>query len=186
MLGKVLSHTQIDEALATENFLFVGECHSFLKKKEIKVDKLDILRMALNPSGYLIDIALKKSMESFSSSTSEKDITPEAMNEEAIKANIQSTVLAEQAKVEQEISIAKRILIAEKVEIEEFYDTSGSGGIGAKAESDKLSFGAHGEGKKVTRRVIKFKGFNSEAIAFLASSAEDKLLSATEKEKPSS
>lgn len=148
------------------------------------MDKLDMLRVALNPGGYLIDIALKKSMETFSSSTSDIDITPEALNDEAIKANIQSTVLAEQAKVEQEISIAKRILIAEKVEIEEFYDTYGSGGIGAKAEADKFSFGAHGEGKKVTKRIIKFKGFNSEAIGLLTSNVENNPLPSAEKEEP--
>ncbi|WP_313129522.1 hypothetical protein [Pseudescherichia vulneris] len=132
----------------------------------------EILRLALNPTGYLIEAALNKSLEVFSKTAAEKNISAEKLSEEAIKANIKSTVLLEQAKVEQETSIAKRILIAEKVEIEEFYDTSGAGNVGAKTDGSNFSLGVQAEAKKVTKRVIKFKGFNSDAISLLSATAE--------------
>ena len=136
------------------------------------MDYLSLAKMAINPSGYLLEKAFSKATDSFSSSAANKDVTTTELNEEAVKAKISATVLTEQAKVEQELSIAKRILIAEEVEIEEFYDVSGSGGLGAKVLPESLSFGAHGEGKKVTKRVIKFHGFNSEAINFFFSSGD--------------
>lgn len=136
------------------------------------MDYIEIAKAALNPTGYLMELAFKKSMDAFSDSASDEDITTQQLSEEAIRANIKSTVLTEQAKVEQEISIAKRILIAEEVEIEEYYDVSGSGGVGAKTDGSKMTLGVQAEGKKVTKRVIKFKGFNSEAITLLTATAE--------------
>ncbi|HCT9943206.1 TPA: hypothetical protein OUD64_003852 [Enterobacter kobei] len=136
------------------------------------MDKIDLIRMVVNPTGFMLETLLKQSMSTFSNSATNKEITPEELSEEAVKANLQSTVLAEQAKVEQEISIAKRILIAEKVEIEEFYDTSGAGHLGVKTDGTTFSLGAQGEGKRVTKRVIKFKGFNSEAISLLNAASE--------------
>jgi hypothetical protein len=64
-----------------------------------------------------------------------------------------------QAKVSQEVAIAHRIEVAQEVEIEEFYDSSGEGHIGLQATPEQLGFGAGGAGRKVTRRVIRFKGF---------------------------
>lgn len=125
----------------------------------------------LNPTGYLIEIAIRKTMDAFSKSAGSSEVTAEELNEDATKANIQSSVLQEHAKVEQELSIARRILIAEEVEIEEFYDTSGNGGVGIKNDvTDGLSVGAHGSGRRITKRVVKFKGFNSQAQEMLAQS----------------
>jgi hypothetical protein len=64
-----------------------------------------------------------------------------------------------QAKVAQEVAIAHRIEVAQEVEIEEFYDASGEGHVGIHANPETLGFGAGGAGRKVTRRVIRFKGF---------------------------
>ena len=47
-------------------------------------------------------------------------------------------------------------------EIEEFYDGSASAELGAKASTEKVSLGLNGEGRKITKRVIKFKGFNNQ------------------------
>lgn len=122
-----------------------------------------------NPTGYLIELAVRKTMDAFSTSATNSDVSAEELNEDATKANIQSSVLQEQAKVEQELSIARRILIAEEVEIEEFYDTTGKGGVGIKQEEgDGFSLGAHGSGRRITKRVIKFKGFSSQAQEMLA------------------
>lgn len=123
----------------------------------------------LSPTGYLIELAVRKTMDAFSSSATNSDVSAEKLNEDATKANIQSSVLQEQAKVEQELSIARRILIAEEVEIEEFYDTTGKGGVGIKQEEgDGFSLGAHGSGRRISKRVIKFKGFSSQAQEMLA------------------
>ncbi|EQC1558084.1 hypothetical protein ACY2PI_004423 [Citrobacter amalonaticus] len=125
-----------------------------------------------NPTGYLIELAIRKTMDTFSSSAASSDVSAEELNEDATKANIQSSVLQEQAKVEQELSIARRILIAEEVEIEEFYDASGKGGIGLKQdEADGLTLGAHGGGRRITKRVIKFKGFSHQAREMLEQNA---------------
>jgi len=129
-----------------------------------------------NPTGYLIELAVRKTMDAFSSSATNSEVSAEELNEDATKANIQSSVLQEQAKVEQELSIARRILIAEEVEIEEFYDTSGKGGIGLKQEEgDGFSVGAHGSGRRITKRVIKFKGFSSQAQEMLAQSEASRI-----------
>lgn len=130
----------------------------------------EMAKAAINPTGYLLEMALKAAADAFSSSSTNENTTPEQLSEAAVKASITANILSEQAKVEQELSIAKRILIAEEVEIEEFYDVSGSGGVGVKSNDDTTHLGAHAEGKKVTKRVIKFKGFNSEAISLLTSS----------------
>lgn len=124
-----------------------------------------------NPTVYVLELAIRKAMDAFNTSASSDSVTAEELSEDAVKANIQSSVLQEQAKVEQELSIARRILIAEEVEIEEFYDTSGNGGLGIKKEVESgLTVGAHGSGRKITKRVIKFKGFSSQAQEILAQS----------------
>lgn len=63
-----------------------------------------------------------------------------------------------QAKVAQEVAIARRIEMAEEVEIEEFYDTSGEGNVGASTDGESVSLGLQGKGKHVVRRVYRFKG----------------------------
>ncbi|MDY4347003.1 hypothetical protein [Pectobacterium brasiliense] len=138
----------------------------------------EMLRIALNPTGYLIEKALGATLNVFSEKAADSNVSTEQLSEEAGKAKIKSTVLLEQAKVEQETSIAKRILIAEEVEIEEFYDASGSGGAGAKTDGTNFTLGVHGEGKKVTKRIIRFKGFNSEAISLLAAPSETEISTA--------
>lgn len=79
------------------------------------------------------------------------------------------------AKIEQELSIARRILIAETVEIEEFYDGSVKGGVGAKVNSASATLGIHGEGQKITSRIIKFSGFNAHTADIL-NTAQESLL----------
>lgn len=63
-----------------------------------------------------------------------------------------------EAKVSQEIAIAKRIENAVDVEIEEYYEGSGSGNIGVSSDGKTLKGNVGGEGKKVIKRIIKFKG----------------------------
>ena len=63
-----------------------------------------------------------------------------------------------QAQVAQELAIAHRIDNAVEVEIEEYYEGTGKGGISGSVntESSSVSFGA--EGRKVVKRVYRFTG----------------------------
>jgi len=63
-----------------------------------------------------------------------------------------------QAKVAQELALARRIESALNVEMEEFYDISGSGHAGLNTDGCTLSAGIGGKGHKVTKRIFRFKG----------------------------
>ncbi len=63
-----------------------------------------------------------------------------------------------QAKVAQELALARRIESALEVEMEEFYDINGSGNAGLSSEGNTLSAGIGGKGQKVTKRIFRFKG----------------------------
>lgn len=121
-----------------------------------------MLGLYAGPTGFVIELAIKKAIETFNKKSSDSTQTPQQLTDEAQKAELQSSVLQAQAKVQQELSIARRILAAEEVEIEEFYDGSASAGFGIKTASDKVSLGINGEGRRITKRVIKFKGFNTQ------------------------
>ncbi|WP_417914735.1 hypothetical protein [Candidatus Electronema sp. JM] len=99
---------------------------------------------------------MSKNVESFSESSGKSSL--QELKEDALREEIKASVLQNQAKVEQELAIARRIDSAEEVEIEEYYDFFGHGGIGLNGDSVGVTFGLNGEGRKVTKRVIKFKG----------------------------
>lgn len=83
------------------------------------------------------------------------------LEEEAKKQQVLMEFQAHQARVAQELAIAERISVSSEVEIEEYYDTSGNGHLGVKAEENSLSFGVTGEGRKVIKRIIRFTGWNT-------------------------
>ncbi len=78
---------------------------------------------------------------------------------ELTRKKAETEILEMEAKIAQELAISKRIENASIVEIEEYYEGSGSGNIGLSAEEKSIKFGASGEGKKVTKRVYRFTGF---------------------------
>lgn len=84
----------------------------------------------------------------------------EALKEEAAKQQIKMDYSQHQARVAQELAIAKRIENATEVEIEEYYDNSGKGsaGLNLNAETQTGSFGISGENRRVSKRVYRFKG----------------------------
>ncbi|MET4680552.1 hypothetical protein [Stenotrophomonas rhizophila] len=82
------------------------------------------------------------------------------LEEEAKKQNIVMEFQAHQARVAQELAIAERIGASQEVIIEEYYDVSGKGQVGFKADSEAVSLGASGEGRRVTKRVIRFTGLD--------------------------
>ncbi|MBN3146056.1 hypothetical protein [Pectobacterium brasiliense] len=131
-------------------------------------------------TGVVIEIAVRKAIEAFTQKSDDASKTSTELLDEAQKAEIKSAVLQTQAKVQQELSIARRILIAEEVEIEEFYDVSGSANAGAKVSKESASIGLQGDGRKITKRVIKFKGFNSQTNNILQTIESEQIQDLTE------
>lgn len=81
-----------------------------------------------------------------------------ALRDEETRQEIAMRMAERQAKVAQEIAIARKIELAHEVEIEEFYDASAEGNLGAKTDGTSLSLGAAGKANRVVRRVYKFRG----------------------------
>ena len=88
-------------------------------------------------------------------------VSIDEVNREIEQQDISLLLAQQQARVAQELAISIRIETAEEVEIEEFYDNSGKGNVGLKATDKALSLGIDGSGRKVTRRIYKFKGHNA-------------------------
>ncbi|GAA0244525.1 hypothetical protein [Rhodanobacter caeni] len=86
----------------------------------------------------------------------------ESLRETAARQQIVMDLQAHHARVAQEMSIAQRISSSREVEIEEYYDFSGKGSAGVKTQEKDIALGLSGEGRKVTKRVIKFKGWESD------------------------
>lgn len=116
----------------------------------------------------LFGMGLKKITEEFNKSA---DSTPSEMQEAAMRAEIQASVLLTQAKVEQELAISRRIDSAEEVEIEEYYDISGKGNLGVNIEDETIDLGLSAKGRKVTKRIIRFKGC-TPLVQYSTSTAE--------------
>lgn len=123
------------------------------------MDTLEVVKIALNPTGYLIEKVINRNVQEFSDNSVKSNL--QELKEHALREEIKSSVLQNQAKVEQELAIARRIENAEEVEIEEYYDLSGNGGVGLKGDDKGVTLGVNGEGRKVTKRIIKFKGYSS-------------------------
>ena len=88
-----------------------------------------------------------------------------SLEEEARKQQIVMEFQAHQARVSQELAIAERISTSAEVEIEEYYDLSGKAHAGAKADADSVTLGVGGEGRRVTKRVIRFTGWRDGTTA---------------------
>lgn len=81
------------------------------------------------------------------------------LREEVAKQRIKMDFSQHQARIAQELAIAKRIENAAEVEIEEFYDYSGKGsaGLTVNAESQTGSLGFSDENRRVSKRIYRFK-----------------------------
>lgn len=65
---------------------------------------------------------------------------------------------AHMARVAQEVAIAERMAFADEVEIKEYYEGTGKGTAGFNIDGTAAIAGLSGEGRRVTKRVIKLKG----------------------------
>lgn len=107
----------------------------------------------------LVEAAIKSVYDRYKSNSGSEVVTSQEKAETVEAAN---SIIDIQAKAQQELSIARRILIAETVEITEMYEASGQGNAGIRKDSSAFQLGAHGEGRKMTQRTIKFTGFNQK------------------------
>lgn len=86
----------------------------------------------------------------------------EEINKEIKQQDISLQLAQQQARFAQELAIALRIETADEVEIEEFYDNSGEGNLGLKGNEQGLNIGLSSNGRRITKRIYKFKGHNVE------------------------
>jgi hypothetical protein len=95
-----------------------------------------------------------------SSKDMEKAKNLDALREESIKQEIKMEFSKHQARVAQELAIAKRIENAIEVEIEEYYDNSGKGegGLNVDLATQSGGLGMSTESRRVSKRVYRFKG----------------------------
>lgn len=88
----------------------------------------------------------------------------EQMEENANKQEISDRLSESRARVLQELAIARRIETADEVEIEEYFDSLGEGNVGVTAKDQSVKIGLNGNGRKVVKRVYRFKGWNQEIV----------------------
>jgi hypothetical protein len=86
-----------------------------------------------------------------------KNGSMEELRAEAERQELTMLMAERQAKVAQELALARRIESADDVEMEEFYDVRGAAHAGLKSGEGSVSAGVGGHGQKVTRRVYRFK-----------------------------
>ncbi|WP_052263561.1 hypothetical protein [Comamonas thiooxydans] len=101
-----------------------------------------------------------------------KAFTVDELVEYAKRRELESAIAREDARTAQELAIAERITCAAEVEIEEFYDNSVEGKAGLNTDGTTIHLGASGGGRKVTKRVYKFRGFRSEEEVLAALTSE--------------
>lgn len=82
----------------------------------------------------------------------------DALGDEARRQALELRMAQMQAEVAQEIAIAQRIGNAEEVEIEEYYEGEAEGSMGVKTDLETITVGLGAKGRKVTKRVFRFKG----------------------------
>lgn len=116
---------------------------------------IEAAKFTLNPTGYLIRKIASNIVED---SESEKPNKLEDLRIEAEKQALTMKMAEAEARVAQELALAQRIATADEVEMEEFYETAADGKAGVSVQGDGLSAGISGSGRRVTKRVFRFKG----------------------------
>lgn len=130
-----------------------------------KNSALDIAKNVIkytSPITFLLMEATEKAIKK-TNSISEQGNFEEIQNE-SLKQELLSKIAEDQAKVAQELAIARRIDTAEEVTIEEFYDTDIEGSAGINAKEGNVSLGLSGSHRKVTKRIYTFKGWRDGGL----------------------
>ena len=136
---------------------------------------LEAAKIGLNPTGYLLNQIAESTSKNVTHGDAAADKEVATLRVEAERQELQMRISEAQAKVAQEIAIARRIESAEEVEMEEFYDYSGEGSIGGKLDEKGLFVGAGGSGRRVSRRIYRFKGHSMQASDEIVVDAERRL-----------
>ncbi len=131
---------------------------------DVTVLAAEAAKIGLNPAGYLlrqiVEATLKKVAQA--NDASPKDLL--TLRDDAERQELQMRMAEAHARVAQEVAIARRIETAEEVDIEESYDYSGEGHVGANADGAGMSLGTGGSGRRVSQRVFKFRGNTSVTL----------------------
>jgi hypothetical protein len=81
--------------------------------------------------------------------------------QEQMRQQIESSVMQAYARTEQELAIARRIDNVETVEIEEYYDFSDQDSLGVDVKEQEVSLWLNMDGRRVSKRIYKFKGWKT-------------------------
>ena len=120
-------------------------------------------KVALNPYGFLIEKIVGEITDSVSETREATKMELADLRLMAEKQALQMRMAESQAKVAQELAIARRIERAAEVEIEEFYDLQGEGSLGVKVDEKAVTLGASASAQRVCKRIYKFRGANGDA-----------------------
>lgn len=99
--------------------------------------------------------AMSRAARDSEAASDSQDVT--VLTDEANRQKIELSMAEMQAKVAQEVAIARRIEEADEVEIEEYYEGEVEGNAGLQSEGNTISLGIGGKGSRVTKRVYRFK-----------------------------
>jgi microcystin degradation protein MlrC len=137
---------------------------------QVLVEVAKAVALASVPFGTTIAKTIENSSKDVDAA-SDKGI--EELRQELSKQELRLGFDLQQAKIAQEMAIAHRIMNAETVEIEEFYDKSASGQAGLGLNETGVNVGLRGDGKSVTKRIYKFSGHNISAVDITPSAIDD-------------
>src|SRR5699024_5849812 len=119
-----------------------------------KIDYMDVFKTGLyifSPTSYVVGELLSKTLTDRQEKNTNQSL--EQLEEQASKQEISDRLSESQAKVLQELAIARRIETADEVEIEEYFDTTGEGNVGVKTNDKSINVGVGGSGRRVVKRV---------------------------------
>jgi len=119
---------------------------------------VEAAKIAINPTSYLLEKIVKSASKNVESPKPDGPDDIVALRLETERQELEMRMAESQARVAQEVAIARRIQTAEEVEVEEYYDYHGDGHIGGKYDGANISIGAGGSGRRVSKRIFKFKG----------------------------
>jgi hypothetical protein len=117
----------------------------------------DALPHVLPFAGPIVDAVLRAQRAVAEAESSGAD----SLRHEAAKQQIVMDLQANTARVAQELAIAERMASAEEIEIEEYFEGSGKGVVGLNVEKGVVAAGLNGEGQRITKRVIRLRGFGT-------------------------
>lgn len=124
------------------------------------MDAWNITKKALYFSNPLIGMAVSAAESAYDAVKTAENKGVSELKDELAKQELKLQFETQQARVAQELAIARRIDGALEVEIEEFYEGSGKGAGGLQVDltANTGTLGGSGETRKVTKRIYRFKG----------------------------